>query len=121
MNEEHSNLQGDQDHSSKPKFVNNSNTIRHNFVRDSTVVDELKKADLTGSMSVDKNGSTYGKPKSLKSIPKVTRSNEASEKQRWSFEKNTSGLGNPYLESKVQQQSSWIQQGDEIKEANDDM
>lgn len=118
--DEHSNLQDHENQSSKPNFANNSNTIRHNFVRDSTVVDEPRKADLTGSMSVDKNGSSsHGKPGGMKAFPKGTtgtggRSNEYSDK-RWSFEKNNSGFVNPY----VQQQSSWANQGG-IKEQNDD-
>jgi len=116
VDDEHSNLQDQENQSSKPKFANNSNTIRHNFVRDSTVVDEPRKADLTGSMSVDKNGSSHGKPGGMKAFPKGTggKSNEYSDK-RWSFEKNNSGFVNPY----VQQQSSWAYQGG-IKEQNDD-
>ena len=102
---EQTNLQEPQDRSSKPKFANNSNTIRHNFVRDSTVVDEPRKIDMTVSMSVDKNGSEQSKPKSQKSFPKGLKSNELSDKQKWSFEKNNSGIINPYVESKFQQSS----------------
>jgi len=102
---EQTNLQEPQDRSSKPKFVNNSNTIRHNFVRDSTVVEEPKKVDMTVSMSVDKNGSMQSKHKNQKWYPKGGKSNEFSDKQRWSFEKNNSGVVNPYAESRFHQSS----------------
>lgn len=118
MNEEHSYLQGNQDRSSKPRFANNSNTIKHNFVRDSTLVDEAKKADLTGSMSVEKNVSGQSKQKSLRSAPKMGKSNDVLEKQKWSFEKNSSGAGNGYTDSKYQQQTHW---GYQIKETSDDV
>jgi len=112
--DEHSNLHEPNNQSSKPKFANNSNTIRHNFVRDSTVVDEPRKVDMTGSMSVDKNGSSNGKPKNMKSFPKGGGGGKSSEysNQKWSFEKNNSEF-NPYV------QSSWGYQGG-IKEQNDD-
>jgi len=119
MEDENSNLHEPNNQSSKPKFANNSNTIRHNFVRDSTVVDEPRRVDMTGSMSVDKNGSSNGKPQNMKSFPKGGggggKSSEYSN-QKWSFEKNNSGFMNPYV---VQQQPSWAYQGG-IKEQNDD-
>lgn len=118
MDEEHSNLQGHQDRSSKPRFANNSNTIKHNFVRDSTLVDEAKKADLTGSMSVDKNASGQSKQKSLKSGLKGGKSSDLLDKQKWSFERNSSGAGNGYADPKYQQQSHW---GYQIKETSDDV